>query len=155
MHPIMLSTHPHTIVIGAGIGGLTAGALLLQAGHRVTILEAHMYAGGCAGTFYHQGYRFDAGATLVGGFSPGGPHARVAEMLGLEWPIRPADPAWLVHLAGEHQVTQWSDREAWRDEHNLVFPESGPFWRRQEMLAEFSWDISSRPLPWPPERPRD
>lgn len=144
----------HTIVIGAGIGGLTAGALLLKAGHRVTILEAHVYAGGCAGTFYHQGYRFDAGATLAGGFFPGGPHARLAGMLGLEWPVHPADPAWLVHL-NERQITQWADREAWREEYNRAFPESGPFWRQQEMLADISWDLSSRPLPWPPEKPRD
>ncbi|MCA9982428.1 MAG: NAD(P)-binding protein, partial [Anaerolineales bacterium] len=65
---------PHVLIIGAGVGGLTAGALLLKAGYQVTVLEAHVYAGGCAGTFYHKKYRFDAGATLAGGFSPGGPH---------------------------------------------------------------------------------
>ncbi|MCA9956975.1 MAG: NAD(P)-binding protein, partial [Anaerolineales bacterium] len=93
-----MNTTPHTLIIGAGIGGLTAGALLLKAGHRVTVLEAHVYPGGCAGTFYHQKYRFDAGATLAGGFAPGGPHARVAELLGLTWPVHPVDPAWVVHL---------------------------------------------------------
>jgi phytoene dehydrogenase-like protein len=71
---------PHTLIIGAGIGGLTTAALLLKAGHKVTVLEAHVYAGGCAGTFYHKGYRFDAGATLAGGFAPGGPHARLAQI---------------------------------------------------------------------------
>ena len=55
-----MPTSPHTIVVGAGIGGLTAAALLLQAGQRVTVLEAHVYPGGSAGTFYHKGYRFDA-----------------------------------------------------------------------------------------------
>ena len=59
----------HIVVIGAGIGGLTAGALLLKQGYRVTVLEAHVYPGGCAGTFFHKNYRFDAGATLAGGFS--------------------------------------------------------------------------------------
>ncbi len=52
------------VVIGAGIGGLTTAAILARAGLDVTVLEAHIYPGGCAGTFYHQGYRFDAGATL-------------------------------------------------------------------------------------------
>ena len=50
----MRRTRPHTVVIGAGIGGLTAAALLLRAGQRVTVLEAHVYPGGSAGTFYHQ-----------------------------------------------------------------------------------------------------
>ena len=43
--------------IGAGVGGLTAASLLLKAGFPVTVLEAHVYAGGSAGTFYHKGYR--------------------------------------------------------------------------------------------------
>lgn len=49
------------IVIGAGVGGLTAAALLAKAGLEVTVLEAHLYPGGSAGTFVHRGYRFDAG----------------------------------------------------------------------------------------------
>lgn len=146
---------PHIVVIGAGIGGLTAGALLLKAGYRVTVLEAHVYPGGCAGTFYHKKYRFDAGATLAGGFSPGGPHYRVAEILGLEWPIHPVDPAWVVHLPDGRAVTQWADAAQWREERLKAFPQAEKFWQTQEMLADISWDISSRPFPWPPESAAD
>ena len=35
----------HTLVVGAGVGGLTAAALLLNAGQRVTVLESHVYPG--------------------------------------------------------------------------------------------------------------
>jgi C-3',4' desaturase CrtD len=150
-----MSPEKQIIVVGAGLGGLTAGALLLRAGHPVTVLEAHVYPGGSAGTFYHQKYRFDAGATLAGGFSPGGPHARLAQMLDLDWPVRPADPAWLVHLPDGRTVTQWSDPDRWREEWSSLFPETGDFWRTQEMLADISWDISSRPFPWPPQKARD
>lgn len=143
------------VVIGAGIGGLTAGALLLKAGHQLTVLEAQTYPGGSAGTYYHKGYRFDAGATLAGGFSPGGPHARLGEALGLSWPIEPVDPAWVVHLPNGRSITQWADPARWQAEWQAVFPGTEQFWKRQEMLADVAWDISSRPFPWPPQSFQD
>ncbi len=146
----------HTIIIGAGIGGLTAAALLLNAGHQVTVLESQIYPGGCAGTFTYQGYRFDAGATLAGGFAPGGPHAQLADIIGLEWPITPVHPiAWTVHLPDGRAVHQYTDMAAWRTERQRAFPGSERFWRTQEKLADASWDVSTRPFPWPPSDVRD
>lgn len=42
------------IVIGSGLGGLTAGALYARAGHRVLVLEQNATFGGAA-TTYHRG----------------------------------------------------------------------------------------------------
>ncbi|SFZ98407.1 Carotenoid cis-trans isomerase [hydrothermal vent metagenome] len=42
-------------IIGAGLGGLTAGALLAKNGHKVTLLEQHNIVGGCATTFNRKG----------------------------------------------------------------------------------------------------
>lgn len=145
---------PRVVVIGAGIGGLSAAALLLRAGFPVTVLEAQVYPGGSAGTFFHKGFRFDAGATLAGGFAPGGPHARLGRLLGVEWPVRPVDPAWVTHLPNR-SVTQWAGRERWREERRAAFPGSEPFWRLQEHLAEAAWQVSARPFPWPPVAPSD
>ncbi|MEM7799363.1 MAG: NAD(P)/FAD-dependent oxidoreductase [Chloroflexota bacterium] len=145
----------HVVVIGAGIGGLTAGSLLLKAGYKVTVLEAHVYPGGCAGTFEHKKYRFDAGATLAGGFTPGGPHYQLAQMLELEWPIRPVDPAWVVHLPDGRSVAQWASQSDWEAERIKAFPDAERFWKKQEMLADISWDVSTRPFPWPPESIED
>lgn len=140
----------HVLIIGAGIGGLTTAALLLKQGWRVTVLEAGTYPGGCAGTFFHKGYRFDAGATLAGGFDPAGPHTRVAEILGLEWPVTPIpDAAWVTHLPTE-SVYQWVDPARWREEYLTRFPFSARFWQKQEQLARIAWNIASRGFPWPP-----
>ena len=86
------------VVIGAGIGGLTTAALLAKAGLDVTVLEAHVYPGGCAGTFYHQGYRFDAGATLAAGFEPGGGMTRLAETLGIDLACRAGNDRSGAHI---------------------------------------------------------
>ena len=142
------------VVIGAGVGGLTAACLLLKAGFPVTVLEAHVYAGGSAGTFFHKGYLFDAGATLAGGFSLGGPHARVAEILDLTWPVQLVDPAWVVHLP-DKQIVQWTDQMRWEVERQEKLPGTEKFWHLQEKLAEISWDISARPFPWPPQATGD
>lgn len=151
----MSQADSHTIVIGAGIGGLTAAACLLQAGRPVTVLEAQNYPGGCAATFYHQGYRFDAGATLAGGFGVGGPHAQLAEHLGLTWPVHPVDPAWVVHLPDGRIVTQWAEAGRWQEEWRAAFPRAEKFWRTQSWLAELAWDVSQRHFPWPPAAWRD
>jgi len=137
------------VVIGAGVGGLTAAALLVKAGLKVTVLEQQTYPGGSAGTFFHKGYRFDAGATLAGGLTGSGPHARIAELLGLQWDTRPVDPAWVVHVGGQ-AITQWASQDAWQAEAQRAFPEGEAFWARQSQLAEAAWRISSRPFPFPP-----
>ncbi|MGB1252270.1 MAG: FAD-dependent oxidoreductase [Candidatus Promineifilaceae bacterium] len=145
-----------TVVIGAGIAGLTTAALLLEAGHEVTVLEAQAYPGGCAGTFFYQNYRFDAGATLAGGFAPGGPHHQVAQRLGLEWPTAPVTPiAWTVHLPDGRSVSQWTDMERWREARQRAFPTAERFWHKQEQLADIAWDVSTRHFPWPPQDARD
>ena len=53
------------IVIGSGIGGLTAAVLLgAHAGKRVLVLERHYEAGGFTHTFHRPGYRVGRGAAL-------------------------------------------------------------------------------------------
>ena len=45
----------HITIIGAGLGGLTSGALLAKNGYKVTLLEQHNIVGGCATVFKRKG----------------------------------------------------------------------------------------------------
>jgi len=49
------------IIIGSGMGGLTAGNLLARKGHKVTIFEAGGSPGGYTAGFRRQGYYFESG----------------------------------------------------------------------------------------------
>jgi phytoene dehydrogenase-like protein len=50
-----------TIVIGAGIGGLTAAAYLIKAGLRVLVLEGNAHPGGTAYVYHRKGFTFPMG----------------------------------------------------------------------------------------------
>ncbi|KAF0687386.1 Aste57867_20869 [Aphanomyces stellatus] len=56
------------IVIGSGMGGLTAAAALAKEGKRVLVLEQHDVAGGNTHTFEEKGYEFDTGLHYIGGY---------------------------------------------------------------------------------------
>jgi all-trans-retinol 13,14-reductase len=84
-------------IVGAGIGGLTAAALLADSGLKVAVYEAHVVPGGYCHTFLrkerHEGrpcvYRFDAGPHDFSGVHPGGPVNAILTRLGvadrLDW----------------------------------------------------------------------
>lgn len=53
------------IIIGAGLGGITCGALLAKQGRRTLVLEQSDRIGGCCSTFERDGYSFDTGASII------------------------------------------------------------------------------------------
>ena len=53
------------VIIGAGMGGLTAAVRLAQQGLSVRIIEARPDAGGLASAFEKDGFLFDAGPYIL------------------------------------------------------------------------------------------
>ncbi len=140
------------IVIGAGIGGLTAGALLARYGYDVTIYDQAILPGGCASTFQRKGFTFDVGATQVAGLEEGGIHHRIFKELDIELPSgTECDPACAVFLPQERQpIMVWRDPEKWRLERERQFPNSENFWALLKTLFDASWQFQSRDPILPP-----
>ncbi|OUL21998.1 C-3',4' desaturase CrtD [Nostoc sp. 106C] len=140
------------IVIGAGIGGLTAGALLAHRGYSVLIVDQALVPGGCASTFKRKGFTFDVGATQVAGLEVGGIHHRIFSELKIDIPeATPCDPACAVYLPGESTpINVWRDPEKWREERQRQFPGSEPFWQLLATLFQASWEFQGRDPVLPP-----
>ncbi len=140
------------VVIGAGIAGLTAAALLAHAGRRVLLLEAHHQSGGCAGTFRRGPYTFDVGATQVAGLEPGGSHARLFAHLGVEPPpATPLDPGCVVDLGdGRPAIHLWRDPQRWQAERERQFPGSARFWALCGAIHRANWGFAGRDPVLPP-----
>jgi phytoene desaturase len=55
----------NVLIVGAGLGGLSAALRLAAAGRSVTVLERESVPGGRAGLFTQDGYTFDTGPTVL------------------------------------------------------------------------------------------
>lgn len=84
-----ITTDPDIIVIGSGIGGLSAAALLARYGYRVVVCESHSIPGGAAHGFERNGYKFDSGPSLYSGmsyFPSPNPLRQVLDAIAVELP---------------------------------------------------------------------
>jgi len=72
------------IVIGSGLGGLTAGALYARAGHRVLVLERNHNFGGAATLYRHGALAIEASLHEIDGLDADDPKTPVLRSLGLD-----------------------------------------------------------------------
>jgi all-trans-retinol 13,14-reductase len=88
------------LVIGAGMAGLSVGALLANAGRRVLVVEAHDVPGGYAHTFTVRQFRFCAQVHYIFGCGEGETIGRVLAKLGVadQVPFVRLDPEGFDHV---------------------------------------------------------
>ncbi len=106
----------HVVVIGAGLGGLSATLNLLGAGRRVTVLEQADVPGGRAGIFTESGYTFDTGPSVL--TMPGivaDVLATVGESLEDWLTLRRLDPAYRARFADGSSLDVHTDVDVMAD----------------------------------------
>ncbi|NUQ80618.1 MAG: FAD-dependent oxidoreductase [Bacteroidetes bacterium] len=143
--------HQDIVIIGSGIGGLTAGALLARSGRRVLILEKNHLPGGCCSTFTRQEFRFEAGATTLMGFDQFQPLGRLEREIGLQLDKIRLTPPMTVWL-DDQPIVRHENLTDWISEASSVFGPEGQdaFWQLCYQVAQDAWEISYSMPYFPP-----
>lgn len=79
-----MSQHFDAIVIGSGLGGLTAAAVYARAGNRVLVLERNSTFGGAATVYRHGALAIEASLHEIDGLDAGDAKAPLLAALGLD-----------------------------------------------------------------------
>ncbi len=135
-----------TVVVGAGIAGLTSAAILSKLGLSVTLIESHTQSGGCAGTFKRKKYIFDVGATQVAGLEEGGIHSKIFKFLDIPLPEASIlNPACIVDLNDESRpIHIWHNKHDWIKERETQFPGSRKFWQLCNLIHQSNWTFANK-----------
>ena len=86
MQKLELKPFYDVVVIGAGVGGLTAAALLSKAGFSVCVLEKEPHAGGYLAGFRRKNFIFDTAIHWLNQCAPGGMVFKLFDVLGNDYP---------------------------------------------------------------------
>jgi phytoene dehydrogenase-like protein len=132
-------------IVGSGIGGLTAGALLAKRGLEVLVVEQHYLPGGACTVLRRDRVTFDAAVGMMFGFGESGfsPHRFVMNSIEEEIDIFPHPNLYRMTINGKH-LTFWRDFERFFDELVGFFPRA-----KDELRALYDhlFDIHDNVMP--------
>lgn len=123
-------------IIGGGIGGCSAAALLNHAKKDVVLFEKEPYLGGCASTFAHRGYRYNAGATTISGNSEGRVLKKLFDHIGATVDLIETDPA-IIIIQKDRIIPRYRNKEKFLEALQRAYPhpKHAEFWELIHTIA--------------------
>ena len=107
---VLLWHHYDVIVVGAGLGGLTAASLLAKRGLAVLLIEQQNKPGGSCTSFKREGVVYDVGTAMLYGFGERGFKPFRFLLNELEEPIEMVAHPTLARMTFEGQeIVFWPD----------------------------------------------
>ncbi len=133
----------HVVVIGAGLGGISAAICLAQEGYGVTLVDKNPWLGGKLCEHKAEGYTFDLGPSILTL-----PHIfeRLFERSGKKMsdyiPIRAVRPHWRCFFEDDTVVDLTPERELMDEQLRAVGEDPAAFWRFLDYSAEL-YDLTA------------
>lgn len=122
MQKLELRSHYDVVVIGAGVGGLTAAALLSKAGLSVCVLEKEPHAGGYLAGFRRKHSRFDTAIHWLNQCAPGGLVEKVFTILGKDHPAAVPQKRIRRYLGESHDYILTDNPDELKEQWIAEFP---------------------------------
>ncbi|MDW0111501.1 phytoene desaturase family protein [Sporosarcina aquimarina] len=142
-------------IIGAGIGGLMAGAFLAKEGWQVTVYEKAVTVGGSAGTYARKNRRFPTGATIAFGLEDRGLLDTLFQQLDIRISSDVLDHPMDVILE-DRTISLYREPSLWKAELVRAFPERSDdvldFWHELEQLSEAVFGVTATGVSLPIRR---
>lgn len=108
-------------VVGAGLGGLAAAALLSKKGKKVILLEPSEDVGGAVTVHSSHGFRFATGTTLSFGLERGGTLDSLYSELGIAQSASMLSPSYQVALP-DRRINVYAEKDETQEELRREFP---------------------------------
>ncbi|TFG20307.1 MAG: FAD-dependent oxidoreductase, partial [Promethearchaeota archaeon] len=111
------------VIIGSGLAGMTAASYLAKKGHEVVVYEQFHTIGGVTGLVEQDGYKWEIGPLLLGGFGPRESGTRVLTELGIYDQFE---------FTLEDRGMEFPDFKFWHPDNY-----EGRYWRREKLKELF------------------
>jgi C-3',4' desaturase CrtD len=143
------------IIIGSGMGSLSAACILAKNGFKVTILEQNYQPGGCTSSYKRKDFVFEAGATTLVGLDDGMPLKCLIDKLGIELQgIKKLSTPMNVYLPNGEKIIRHQDLNKWIEEAENAFgkEKQKEFWTECFNTSKKVWNSSMKFKHFPPEK---